>query len=554
MATTTLRRASGSARFAPLALLLLLWFLGDSCVVFAQRWREEPGRWEFTGKMVVRPLQVEHWMERGFTREQAQALYARAVAYTVDTLGEHVYRYHERMDEYWFNVPPGRSENDIGEQLIETGYYRYVCPNWKTFPQGALSNVCPNDEDFGEQWHHTRIESCAAWQIHTSGHDDVVIGFVDSGMRVSHEDLSDLDEFRRVGYNVETELWEGQGGNINDTVGHGTRVLGIAAATGNNTDGVSGVGWSLRHRMLKNGLATAQDDLACFWVSAEAGDRVICSTAGSPYHVSSTWQLYADNTAAIGEEYPSILIVHAAGNRYDYPPYDPFPDMITVGGTDKNDERFIENEEEYYGSVVGAMIDVMAPAVDIFTTKHTANDAYGVPGGPGTSYATPQVAALCALIWSYDPDLTASQVEALLYAGCDETADYDPDLHGYGRINAFNSLALASGSLWTRDPHPGLAGEDNIFKAAGAESGRTIRFYYGTQTGETQVSGCGSTIVVGIANASILGTAVAGSNGAALLEDVPVPGGWANTTVYLQAVELTTCRVSNLVQFTFPPN
>jgi len=79
MSTTETRRVPGSARIVPLALLLFLWFLADSRVALAQRWREEPGRWEFTGKMVVRPLQIEHWMQRGFTREQAEALYAQAV-------------------------------------------------------------------------------------------------------------------------------------------------------------------------------------------------------------------------------------------------------------------------------------------------------------------------------------------------------------------------------------------------------------------------------------------------------------------------------------------
>ncbi len=539
---------------ALIAFLVCIWLVDSAGVALGQRWRQEPGRMEFTGKMVVRPLQIEHWMERGFTRQQAEALYTQAVNYTVETLGEHIYRYHERMDEYWFFVPPGRSENEIGEQLIETGYYRYVCPNWKTYPQGAVSNVCPNDEYLGDQWHHKRIESCAAWQIHTSGHDDVVIGFVDTGMRVTHEDLSNLNEYRRLGYDVEAEAWEGQGGNINDTFGHGTLVLGIAAATGNNADGVSGIGWSLRHRMLKSGESSDDEVLLCFWTSAAAGDRVICSTAGNAFWVTETWQLFADNTEYIREAYPDTLICQAAGNYYWRPTYPPFPDMIVVGGTDKQDARFIEDEKNYYGSVVGAMIDVMAPAVDIYSTKRTANDAYGTPMGPGTSYATPQVAGLCALLWSYDPNLSASEVETLLYAGCDEHTDYDPDLHGHGRINVFNSLALASGSLWTRDPHPGLAGEDNIVKAAGAEDGRTVRFYYGTQTGQTEVSGCGSTVVVEIANAAILGTAVAGSNGAALIEDVPVPGGWANTTIYLQAVELTTCRVSNLVVYTFPPN
>ncbi len=529
---------------------MCVWLVDSAGVALGQRWREEPGRWEFTGKMVVRPLQVEHWMERGFTREQAQALYARAVEYTVETLGEHVYRYHERMDEYWFHVPPGRSENDIGEQLVATGYYRYVCPNWQLFPQGVLSNVCPDDEDFDEQWHHLRIESCAAWQIHTDGHDDVVIGVVDTGLRVTHEDLSDLNESRRLGRDQSNELWENEAGaDIGDTFGHGTLVLGAAAATGNNGDGVSGVGWTLRHRMLKFGNGQTDDVLACLWVSAGAGDRVICSTAISNWDNPTTWQQWADNTEYIREAYPDTLIVQAAGNSMSFS-YDPFPDMITVGGTDKQDARFIANEKTNYGSTIGAMIDVMAPAVSIYSTKNTADDAYGTPLGPGTSYATPQVAGLCALIWSYDPDLTASEVEALLYTGCDENTDYNENLHGHGRINAFNSMALASGLLWGRDPHPGEAGVSNKFKAAGAASGATVRFYYGSSTGQTAVSGC-TNVYVGIANASVLGEATAASNGAAIHE-ASVPGGWTGLTRYLQAVDLSDCRVSNLIEFTFP--
>lgn len=117
--------------------------------------------------------------------------------------------------------------------------------------------------------------------------------------------------------------------------------------------------------------------------------------------------------------------------------------------------------------------------------------------------------------------------------------------------NAFNSLALASGDLWTRSPHPGHAGEDNDFKAAGAVTGASVRFYYGSSTGQTAVSGC-SNVYVDIANASVLGTATAGTNGAAIIEDFPVPSGWAGQTRYLQAVDLSDCRVSNLIVFTFP--
>ncbi len=534
---------------------MCIWLVDSAAVALGQRWRQEPGRWEFTGKMVVRPLQVEHWMERGFTREQAQILYARAVAYTLDTLGEHVYRYHERMDEYWFFVPPGRSENDIGEQLIATGYYRYVCPNWKTYPMGGVTttmrfNEYPDDPLLDNQWHLKRIEAPAGWQIHHEGHDDVVLGVSDSGMWEDHPDLSNLNEYRREGWSQSDQLWELSGGNIfqGGTYCHGTIVLGAAAATGNNEVGVSGIGWSLRHRMLEFGNGHTDDAINTLWVSAEAGDRVICSTTGDDFtDIEGVWQLWADNTDLLHEGYPNVLIVHSAGNVPDFV-YPPFPDMIIVGGTNTSDAVWYEDEST--GSSVGSHVDVMAPAVGIYSTKC---GSYGASSFGGTSWATPQVAGLCALIWSYDPELTANEVRALLYAGCDEHVGYDPDLHGYGRINVFNSLALASGDLWTRDPHPGRAGEDNIFKAAGATDQATVRFYYGTATGQTQVSGCSAGTCVGIDNASVLGTATATSNGAAVLDEIFVPSGWAETTVYLQAVDLSDCRVSNIIVYTFPP-
>lgn len=548
MATTTLRRASGSARFAPLALLLLLWFLGDSCVAFAQRWRQEPGRWEFTGKMVVRPLQIEHWMERGYTREQAQILYARAVAYTVDTLGEHVYRYHERMDEYWFHVPPGRSENDIGEQLIATGYYRYVCPNWRMGRDMSLD--CTNDEFLGDQWHLKRLEACAGWQIHSSGHDDVVLAVIDAGLRTSHEDFSTLNQYRREGYNVTEGLWESENGTIWSQWYHGTIVTGAAAATGNNGVGTSGIGWSLRHRMLV--AEDADDTFTAMEIAGMAGDRIIVSTA-SITPDSQTQGLWNDNTKWITEEF-NVLIVQSGGN---YPENDflfnEFPYMIVVGGTDPSDNRWI-NGQGTSGSTVGPHLDVMAPAVDIFGPDWDDDEGYRSTNsiGSGTSWAAPQAAALCALIWSYNPSLSRETVRGLLYQGCEGFNGYLADRHGHGRINIFNSLALLSGDLWTRDPHPGVAGVSNKFKAAGAANGATVRFYYGSSIGQTAVSGC-SNVYVGIADASILGEATAGSNGAAICQ-ATVPSGWAGQTRYLQAVDLSDCRVSNLIEYTFPSN
>lgn len=525
-----------------------MWLVEAALPVQAQRWTEEEGRREFTGKMVVRPLQVEHWMERGFSRQRAEELYAEATAYTARAVGEYVYRYFERMDEYWFNVPQGRTENDLGEELIATRYYRYVCPNWKTYPSSSeiLMNECPNDALLDNQWHLKRIETCAAWQIQSAGDDLVVLGICDAGMRLYHEDLQN---YRQEAHDGDDQLWESENGYINrETAGaycHGTSVLGIAAANGNNSVGVSGIGWSLRHRMLCSD-GTTDHVLHTLWVSAGVGDRVLCSTSGDDFTDSETWALWADNSEKLRFYYPDLIIVHTAGNTYDWD-YPDFPDMIIVGGTDHSDERWLNQNS---GSPVGEFIDLMAPAVLVYATKCSSNTAYGYAYGSGTSYAAPQVAGLCALIWSFDPNFDSEDVESFLFAGCDPIVDYNPDLHGHGRINAFNSLALASGELWTRDPAPGEAGVTNKFKAAGAANGATVRFYYGSATGQTAVSGC-SNVYVGIADASVLGESTAGSNGAAVYE-ASVPGGWRGQTRYLQAVDLSDCRVSNLIELTFP--
>ena len=71
-----------------------------------------------------------------------------------------------------------------------------------------------------------------------------------------------------------------------------------------------------------------------------------------------------------------------------------------------------------------------------------------------------------------------------------------------------------------------------------------------TEGCSTRVQGC--SLSVDIANASSLGTATAGANGAAV-KSVFVPEQWSNQTVYLQVVEYgNPCRKSNVVTYTFP--
>ena len=71
----------------------------------------------------------------------------------------------------------------------------------------------------------------------------------------------------------------------------------------------------------------------------------------------------------------------------------------------------------------------------------------------GTSFAAPQVAGVAALMCAIRPDLDNEQARALLCAGADDLVGGPEDTqgfdqyHGWGRLNAYNSLVLAQSTI-----------------------------------------------------------------------------------------------------------
>jgi subtilisin family serine protease len=134
----------------------------------------------------------------------------------------------------------------------------------------------------------------------------------------------------------------------------------------------------------------------------------------------------------------NVLIVAAAGNSgtstspFPGPAY--FPHVLAVGGTDGQDRR-----QPY--STYGMKDLVMAPSVDVPTTQ--LGGGYGVGGY--TSIAAPQVAGIAALLLSARPSLSVDQLIALIERGADPIdgqRGWSAKV-GYGRVNAYRSLALA---------------------------------------------------------------------------------------------------------------
>jgi subtilisin family serine protease len=416
-------------------LLLFLVVVAGPAAAQQFRYVEVRGEREFSGELIVRPRQVADWTKRGVGAAQAELRRARAraglAAYSIRT-------YVPQTDEYFVRVPDGQDENGVSATLMATGLYQYAEPNWIVYPVGPVGPPapfsgpnCPNDPGLATQWHHdaNRMDSCDGWTI-AVGDPSVSVGLCDTGVLTTHEDLQ-LN--RLEGYNAVDQLWESQGGNIGPVAPHGTMTTGCACGNGNNGLGISGVGWNLSHRMLRvSNVSSGSAALGVLQLAArtavENGDKV-ASVSYSGVDTASNLST-ATYIKSIGG-----LLVWAAGNdgRNLTMNDRDADDIIVAGGTDRNDALASF-------SAFGPFVDVVAPAVDVYTCDTASDTAYLAVSG--TSFATPLTAGLCALIWSADPTLTPNEVESILKSGCDDLGSPGVDnTFAYGRINVFKALS-----------------------------------------------------------------------------------------------------------------
>ncbi|MFG0328808.1 MAG: S8 family serine peptidase [Phycisphaerales bacterium] len=390
----------------------------------ANGFEEVAGDHEFSGRMIVRPVQLDGWRAQGVEELEARgrmdAARVLAESYTV-------VNFVPQTGEYLITVPAGETENSVHRVLMNSGLFEYAEPDWILYPIG-----CPNDPLLGNQWHHNanRMQSCDGWGIHT-GNPSVSVGICDTGVRTTHQDLQ---ANRLEGYNAVDQVWEFSGGNIGPVHPHGTQTTGCAAANGDNGVGVSGVGWNLSHRMMRvsnssSGSASMSTLQHAARTSIEAGDRV-ASVSYSGVDNSSNLTT-ASYIKSIGG-----LLVWAAGNdgrNLTFGNRDN-DDIIVVGATDSNDNSS-------YFSAYGQFVDLTAPGSGVYTTDSGNDSDYASVSG--TSFACPLAAGLAALIWSQDPSLTPDDVENRLKSGCDDLGSGGVDnIFGYGRINVYGSLSL----------------------------------------------------------------------------------------------------------------
>ncbi|WP_299054947.1 S8 family peptidase [uncultured Polaribacter sp.] len=200
---------------------------------------------------------------------------------------------------------------------------------------------------------------------------------------------------------------------------HGTHVSGIIGATRNNDIGINGVATNVKImavRAVPDGDEYDKDVALAIRYAVDNGAKVINTSFGKGYSPKKEWVYEAINYAASKD----VLIVNAAGNdAKNIDVEKTFPNdskdlmteisdnVLTVGAMSLNYNEKLVATFSNYGKI---NVDVFAPGVQIHST--TPENEY--QKFSGTSMAAPSTAGVAALIRSYYPKLSASQVKHIL--------------------------------------------------------------------------------------------------------------------------------------------
>ncbi len=240
---------------------------------------------------------------------------------------------------------------------------------------------------------------------------------------------------------------------------HGTHVAGIIAqvrGNGKGGDGVINNVEIMALRAVPNGDEYDKDIALAIRYAVDNGAKVINGSFGKDYSPQKEWVWEAIKYAASKD----VLIVHAAGN--DAKDIDTEPNFPS---DEVNGKEIADNflsigalNKEYGTNIIASFsnfgkmnVDVFAPGNQIYAT--IPNNKYKYL--QGTSMASPNAAGVAALIRSYYPNLTASQVKHILMdsgtpisanvvVGEQKTAVPFSNTCVSGKIvNAYNALLMA---------------------------------------------------------------------------------------------------------------
>ncbi len=257
----------------------------------------------------------------------------------------------------------------------------------------------------------------------------IKVCIVDTGYDLGHGDLPSST--------VDGDS-EGAGPWYQDGHGHGTHVAGTIAGldgTGENTlTGVIGSGMPELHiaRVFNdNGNFVYASDLAgAVNDCADAGAKVVNMSLGGAFSTKIEERAYSRL------EKQGVLLIAAAGNdgnaTHSYPAS--YDGVVSVAAVDDQMEHAEFSQRT-------SQVELAAPGVDVVSTvarnliPGNTQDLYAYMSG--TSMASPHVAGVAALVWSYFPQCNNYEIRSALAASAKDLGDEGYDYkYGHGLVQA----------------------------------------------------------------------------------------------------------------------
>jgi hypothetical protein len=350
----------------------------------------------------------------------------------------------------------------------------------------------PNDTQFGSQWHHidgqdNDIDSDLAWDITTGGTtafgDEIVVCVIEGG-NLNHTDLVENKWFNTheiPDNNIDDDgngyVDDYDGWNVNNdddsgvfNGGHGTQVMGMIGAKGNNNLGVSGINWDVKIMSVAGENIGDEASVIAAYEYALTMREQYDATGGAlgafVVATNASWGIDNGDPASIPlwcafydtlGEYGILNCGATANNNVNIDVVGDIPTacgsdyMISVTATNSSDVRTFSG----YGI---ATVDLGAPGESVWTTQNSTS--YGATSG--TSFASPLTAGAIALIYSTpcpsfmalvqaDPQAGADYVREVLFNGVDAVANLANECVTGGRLNVNNSIQLIMNSCSSSD-------------------------------------------------------------------------------------------------------
>jgi subtilisin family serine protease len=294
----------------------------------------------------------------------------------------------------------------------------------------------------------------------TAGNPRIQVGVVDTGVDFVPDLAGKIDGL----YDVTgrgTQRSTSTAGN--DDYGHGTAVASLIAAVDGDGFGMAGFGGDAHVIGIHAGRQGRFYDLDIAQAIAKLdalGVRIVNLSIGAPYPSSPILVDAIDKAATDG-----MLIVAASGNEGG--PVDWPASLLqqSVGGESyglavgaanaEGDQASFSNDGEHLSLVAPGIFagDCSGVLVALPRRNQLSGTCYpqwtGSGGSEygyvaGTSFASPEVAGVAALVWATRPELRNYQVAGIIKASADRDAGagWTPTL-GCGRLDAAAAVALA---------------------------------------------------------------------------------------------------------------